>query len=155
VSDEEREHRKEEERQREQREREAADDRKERKLVDALTPLLPAERICACLEIYAVAHVRRIDSGNVSLVDIVLDGLEIVDIQPAELESLLECYAATALRWGVLPRMRLAFHTLSLALPMQLGLVNVTPTTTVPNNPAIEDDQLKLFLDVNIAGVHP
>jgi hypothetical protein len=38
---------------------------------------------------------------------------------------------------------------------MKLGLVNVTPTTTVPNNPAIEDDQLKLFLDVNIAGVNP
>lgn len=156
VSDEERERRKEAEREREQREREeAAKNREQGKSVNALIPLRPAEKICACLEIYAVAHVRRIDSGNVSLVDIVLDGLEIVDIEPKGLESLLECYAATALRWGVLPRLRLAFHTLSLALPMKLGLVNVTPNTTVPHNPAIEDDQLKLFLDVNIAGVHP
>ena len=120
-----------------------------------LVPLQPQDKVCACLDMFAVAHVRRIDNGSVSLIDVVLDRLEIVDVTPDGLESLLECYASTALRWGILPRLRLAFHTLSLTLPLQLGVVNVSPSTSVPNNPAIEDDQMKLFLDVNIAGVNP
>jgi hypothetical protein len=148
------ERRRREEEERRRREAATGDDR-DKGLVKELVPLLPQDKVCACLDMYAVAHVRRIDNGTVSLVDVVLDRLEIVDITPDGLESLLECYASTALRWGVLPRMRLAFHTLSLTLPLQLGMINVTPTTTVPHNPAIEDDQLKLFLDVDIAGVNP
>ena len=76
---------------------------------------------------------------------------------------MLECYLRVVLRLGVLPR---------LIVPMQSLVLNITkmlqdndtsigqhvtwsrrPATDVPNNPAVEDDQLKVFFNLKVTGV--
>ena len=116
-----------------------------------LPPLpLPGDKVhCFCLTVFAVAHIERLDVGGREFLVVRLDGLEIVDIKPEGLEDALECYVATVLRLAVLPRLRIAVETLvfeidkSLNPPITLKLTPISPA--VPNNPAVEDDQLKVF----------
>jgi hypothetical protein len=76
-------------------------------------------------------------------------GLELVDLSPAGLESALECYLSLVIRLGILPQV--AVPTIRNTQTI-LGstLLTIEPTTTVPVNPLIEQDQLKVFLDANI-----
>ena len=77
-------------------------------------------------------------------------GLEIVDIKPDGLEAALECYLTVVLRLGVLPKL------ITLIGKSVLGLLEDLPGITIsapvnpaiPFNPAIEDDQLKVFVGV-------
>jgi hypothetical protein len=108
-----------------------------------------AELDCFCLDVFVVGHV---ETDGVHL-GAVLDGLEIVDIEPDGLESSLECYLATAIRLAILPQLRVALPAIALDL-LNLATATLSPTPapgTVPNNPAIEDDQLKAFIDVAVA----
>jgi hypothetical protein len=107
-----------------------------------------AELDCFCLDVFVVGHVA---TDGVHLLP-VLDGLEIVDITPDGLESSLECYLTAMIRLAILPQLRVALPTIVFDL-LNLATVTISPTptsTAVPNNPAIEDDQLKAFLDVAV-----
>lgn len=107
-----------------------------------------AELDCFCLDVFVVGHVS---TDGADLVP-VLDRLEIVDITPDGLESSLECYLTAMIRLAILPQLRVALPTIAFDL-LNLATVTISPTptsTTVPNNPAIEDDQLKAFLDVAV-----
>ena len=107
-----------------------------------------AELECFCLDVFVVGHVA---TDGVDL-HAVLDGLEIVDITPDGLESSLECYLKTMIRLAILPQLRVALPTIVFDL-LNLATVTISATPTssaVPNNPAIEDDQLKAFLDVAV-----
>jgi hypothetical protein len=114
---------------------------------------IPARRpICFCLDVIAVAHVEIIGPSGAEVLVTRLDGLEIVDIKPEGLESNIECFVATTLRVGILPRVRIALDTLTFELGKFAKLkVKPTPTSAaIPNNPAIEDDQLKVFINVEV-----
>jgi len=114
---------------------------------------LPGEKVeCFCLELFALAHIERIVAAGQAFLVIRLDGLEIVDIKPEGLENALECYIAAALRLAILPKLRLALDTLVFELGGFLTLsVGLTPiSAAVPNNPAIEDDQLKVFVELGV-----
>ena len=65
----------------------------------------------------------------------------------------IECYVATTLRIGVLPRIRIALDTFDFDLGQFGGLsVSATPTSAaLPNSPAIEEDQIKAFISVGIS----
>jgi hypothetical protein len=81
-----------------------------------------------------------------------LEGVEIVDIQPANLEDSLECYIKMLLKLVVLPKLRILLEHEAFDI-MQLAEVTLTPTPTsasLPNNPAIEKDQLKAFINVEV-----
>jgi hypothetical protein len=103
---------------------------------------------CFCLEVFVVGHV---DVDGDELVPR-LDGLEIVDIEPDGLENSLECYLELLVKLAIVPQLRVAipkfvFHILDLAT------ITLSPTpvsAAVPNNPAIEDDRLKVFVDVAV-----
>ncbi len=82
-----------------------------------------------------------------------LDGLEIDDISPDGLESSLECYLQLLIRVVILPQLRVAIPKLVFDI---LDLATITLSATpapgvIPNNPAIEDDQLKAFIDFAVA----
>jgi hypothetical protein len=129
------------------------------------TIVLPArELICFCLEMFAVAHFEwgDVSGSQQPWLKARLDGLEIVDIQPTPMENAIECYVSTVLRLGILPRLMVPLEKMILDIAAQTkkwGLelgkdVTLEPATVpgdVPNNPAVEEDQLKAFANLVIS----
>lgn len=124
--------------------------------------LATRELICFCLELFVVAHFEWGTIAGIpdkQWLKVRLDGLEIVDLQPTPMENLIECYARTTLRLGILPRLSMPIEKLVLNITELLqkeGIKIGTKITlqpapvpaSVPNNPAIEDHQLKVFIDL-------
>lgn len=113
-----------------------------------LTPLPFRKLDCFCVEVFVVGHV---DVDGDELVPR-LDGLEIVDITPDGLESSLECYLELLIKLAVVPQLRVAIPKFVFDI-LDLATVTLAPTpisAAVPHNPAIEDDQLKVFVDVAV-----
>jgi hypothetical protein len=92
----------------------------------------------ATLEVVGLGRVRvqtfGPGSGELSFE---LEAVEIVDIKPNDLESLLECLILQLLR-GVLSTVRLPFS----GIPVAAGL-----TLLLQRGPEVEDDQVKLYGD--------
>jgi hypothetical protein len=108
---------------------------------------------CFCLEVFVVGHFeRQLINGKESIVGKV-DGIEIVDIKPDGLENNVECYMKTMINVLLREKLTIAVETLTMNFPL-FGLATVTlfptPNPPVPNNPAIEDDQLKVFISMNV-----
>ena len=111
---------------------------------------IPAKRLmCFCLEVYAVGHIETTQVGNKHVFAPKLDSIEIVDLCPEGLENSIECYMELVLKLGLLPRIRVALEKIVLD---QLKIVNieVKPTPGLPNNPAIEKDELKVFINMEV-----
>jgi hypothetical protein len=126
------------------------DDRPDSKLPDPIT--LPAEQLaCFHLDLYATAHAEVKGPEGAQTVELVLDGVEIVDIEPAGLERSLECYLEAMLRYVVMPRLRILLPVFVFDLPLGLGSVTVKAATTPPHNPAVEQDELRVFVDMKVA----
>lgn len=125
----------------------------ERDKVDAVP--IPFRRLrCCCLTVAAVAHVVRTGSGSTTAVQVVLDGLEVVDITPDCLETDIEQYLWLTLQLAVLPKLRLAIPVITLQLLQGLPSVSfsLTPTDAqLPFNPDISDDRLAVFVDLEVA----
>ena len=117
------------------------------------TQSIRARRVlCFCLDLFAVVSARLVGPQSAKRLSLFLEGLEIVDIKPDGLEDSLECYLATTLRVGLLPRVRPALDTLVFEMG-QFGTLTLSPTpipATVPHNPALEQDQLKAFINVGV-----
>jgi hypothetical protein len=113
-----------------------------------LTPL-PTRRLeCFCLEVFVVGHVEVEDDVLAPK----LDGLEIVDVEPDGLESSLECYLELLIKLGILPQLRVAIPRFVFDI-LDLATITLAATPTsaaVPNNPAIEQHQLKVFVDFSV-----
>lgn len=115
---------------------------------------LPADREnihCFCLDVFAIAHLRRDQTVNGPALAIELEGLEIVDIEPDGLEDSIECLISATIRLGVLPRLRLSIQDLILSLGTYGSLtIGLTPTSAqVPFNPSIAKDELSVFVSVS------
>ncbi|NLS76885.1 MAG: hypothetical protein GXY76_06455 [Chloroflexi bacterium] len=131
------------------------------------TLVLPTrELLCFCLEVYAVAHVEwgPIGDDEEPWLKVRLDGLEIVDLRPQPMEDLIECYVKTVLRLGILPRLATPMSAMILNITEMLqdkGLdlgkkVTLQPTpisADAPHNPAVEQDQLKAFINLVVEEV--
>jgi hypothetical protein len=105
--------------------------------------------ICFCLDVFVVG---RFEITNGFLTGKV-EGLEIVDIRPDQLESNLECYIRMAVNIVLRQKLAIALDALALSFPL-LGMGTITlfptPNPPVPNNPAIEEDQLKAFVTMTV-----
>jgi hypothetical protein len=113
---------------------------------------LPAERLtCFELDLYAIAHAELRGPIGEQTVELILDGVEVVDITPEGLENSVECYIEAMLRYVVMPRLRILLPVFVFDLPLGLGSVTVEAATGVANNPALEDDQLKVFVDMEVS----
>jgi hypothetical protein len=108
---------------------------------------------CFCLDVFTVGHVERVNvNGKESLIGKV-DGVEIVDIRPEGLESNIECYLKTTLNVVLHQKLTIAIETLTLSFPLlDIATVTIfpTPNPPVPNNPAVEEDQVKVFLSMTV-----
>lgn len=124
------------------------------------------ELTCFCLELYGVAHFEWGTIGNdpQQWLKPRLDGLEIVDLQPTPMENIIECYVSTVLRLGVLPGLNTKMEKLifdvtaaleeeGIEVGQQISLQPTPVSAAVPFNPAIEDNQLKVFINLVVEEV--
>jgi len=107
---------------------------------------------CFCLDLFAIGNAKVAGPAGYQKMQLGVDGIEIVDLCPEGLENSIECYALLALNHGILPLIgetisNVAFDFID--LPDGLGTLRVSGSTAVPNNPAIEDDQLKTFVNLD------
>lgn len=128
-------------------------DQEERETKKPPTVPHPEELECFCMDLFVVGHVEVTGMvGDQRLLGKV-DGLEIVDIKPEGLENSQECYLNLLIQLVILPRVSIAipkmvFDILNLAT-ITLSLSPTSPA--IPNNPAIEDDQVKVFIDLGVS----
>lgn len=90
---------------------------------------------CCRLDIFAIGHLERViaDNGEPA-VAIAVDSVELVDVKPDDLETILECLLLMILR-AVLASVRLPLRAL------RAGAF----TLTLTRGPEIQDDQLKIY----------
>ncbi len=114
--------------------------------------VLPSRELdCFCLDLFATGGAKTTGAVGNQLILPFVDGIDIVDIKPDAIENMIECYALLALNQGILPSIgqvisKFAFNN---PLPPDLGSIIFSAATTVPNNPAIEDNQLKAFINLD------
>lgn len=116
---------------------------------------IPTDNLeCFCLDLFVTAHVEIVGpAGNERLVG-KLDGLEIVDIEPKGLENSIECYLRMLIQIVILPRLSFAMKAIVFEILDGLATVTLKPTpvsAAVPHNPAIEQDKLKVFIDMEVS----
>jgi hypothetical protein len=114
-----------------------------------LIPLPLGEVQCFCLDAFATGGVRFKQYAGVWYLEPFLDGIEIVDITPPGLESSLECYIKLVLKLSILPGLRIALDVMAFKLGdsmIHVQLLPADPNAAIPNNPAIEADQVKAFI---------
>lgn len=129
---------------------EAGKDKRDKEEDDKPIKPLPFKSIeCFCLDIFATAHGELIGPEHSKSLGVRLDGLEIVDIRPEGLENSLECYIETIIRLSLLPKLRFPMTTVLLEIP-DLFSVGISPAP-VANNPAIEEDQIKVFANLEVS----
>jgi len=106
--------------------------------------------LCFCLDAYVVAHVDlETVFGKPTLVGKV-DGVDIVDIKPDNLRESINCYLRTTFELLLKEKLALTIDKLALSFPIFGGSFSVAPTPNppIPNNPAIEDNQIKEFVSI-------
>jgi hypothetical protein len=129
-------------------------------------PVPSANVICSCLDVFGVGHFEWGAVGTFpgQFLKTRLDNLEIVDLvtnPPSNLEDMLECYLRTVLRLGVLPRLIVPMQNLVLditrmlqnngtAIGQHVSVVPAPVSANVPDNPAVENDQLKVFFNLKV-----
>jgi len=129
----------------------------------AVQPVPSTNVLCTCLELFGVGHFQggTIGSDPQQWLKVRLDGLEVVDLVPSNLEDVVECYLRLVLRLGVLPRLIVPMESLVLDITRMLQdngtpigqhvtLVPAAVPADVPANPAVEDDQLKVFVNLKV-----
>jgi len=111
--------------------------------------VLPGDTNCFCLDVYAIGEIRhQIVAGRDSLVGKV-DDLDIVDIKPEALEDNLICYLKTTVNVVLREKLTVAIETLMFKIQLFANAsltFSPTPNPPIPNNPAIENDELKVFI---------
>lgn len=112
---------------------------------------LPFDNVTSfVLDCYGVAHMERIGDSAQGVLYAELDGIELVDVQPAGAEAMIESLARLMIRM-LTPRIAFALSTLVFRLeipyvskPIKLSLSPVSEA--VPHNPAVEDDMIKAYI---------
>ena len=144
----------------------APPEREERPAERAPIIVLPTRELhCFCLESYVTGGVRIVNYNGKPYLEPFLDGFEIVDIEPTGLENSLECYLGLLLRLVILPGLRFLLQHAPLKphagrddlfpQPTNVVLSPIPVSAAVPNNPAIEEDQLKVFIKAEVIWTWP
>ena len=115
--------------------------------------VIPTSKLdCFCLDLYATAGAKIMGPVGDQTILPTVDGIEIVDLKPEGLENSIECYALLALNQGIIPPLASSISNLAFGiidLPDNMGKLRVSGSTAVPNNPAIEQNQLKAFINLD------
>lgn len=115
---------------------------------------------CFCLSAFVTGGVRIANYDGRPYLEPFLEGFEIVDIKPEGLENSLECYIKVMMKLVVLPGLRMLLERAPLNLtkgatdffpaPTNVKISAQPTSAALPNNPAIEDDQLKVFVKAEV-----
>jgi len=112
--------------------------------------------VCFCLQAFATGHFEPVaeDDTVQTMLRPVIDSVEIDDLEPVGLENAIECYLRLAARFGVAKELGDALADVIPGiledLDEELGLT-LAPAPIgggLAHNPAIEEDQLKVFIDL-------
>ncbi|MGO1079607.1 hypothetical protein [Inquilinus sp. CA228] len=117
--------------------------------------VLPVTELqCFVLDLYATGRLAVQSTAQpgpypLQQIRLQVDGIEIVDITPKGLEGAVECYLRAILKGYVLPKLVLGLEELILRT---LG-ITFTPHLTLglPNNPAAEQNELRVWLDLEMS----
>lgn len=116
--------------------------------------VLPGAMTCFALQVFGFGGAAFVGSPGDEHLRATLLGFDTVEIAPQGLEDAIDCYASLVVKLGILPR--LAIPTLRFVKDLlRLVHVVVEPSLAVPQNPLIEDDQLKAFLSATVTGLPP
>jgi hypothetical protein len=117
--------------------------------------ILPADKLnCICLDASVVGCVRFRKYWQQWYLEPFVDRIEITDIRPEDLEDSIECVIDTTLRLGFLPQLRILLEKMTLDITKDIA-IDVQPkpvqSPQVPNNPAVEGDEVKAFIDLEVS----
>ena len=119
--------------------------------VDGLATL-PFQLNCFCLDLFALCHFEVIGPKGAQTLVARLDSLEIIDIEPDGLEASMECYLRIFIKMVILPKLQVGLEKLVFDIGKLATIsLSASPISAgIPNNPAVEDDKLKLFIDMEV-----
>lgn len=114
---------------------------------------IPVDKLnCFCLSLFVEGHFELSGSAAEPVLEARVDGVEIVDLTPQPLEDSIECYLRLVLQLTVLPQLSTAvtelLTTVKSSLPAGIGIEVPSGTPTIPNNPAVEQDELRIRVNV-------
>jgi hypothetical protein len=115
---------------------------------DKLPPIvLRGTPNCFCLDVFVIGHFEHSNGLLLGKVD----DIDTVDVKPDQLEDNVNCYIKTAVNVILREKLVIPLEVLSLDIKLfKLATITLKPTLTVPNNPAIEDDELKVFITMTV-----
>lgn len=111
--------------------------------------VLRTRPICFCLKVFVIGHFTLQNGFLLGHVD----DIDIVDIAPNALEANLNCYISMCVNAVLREKLAIQMEKLTLSFPLfNLATVTLSPSPNppVPNNPAIEEDQLKIFIKMTV-----
>jgi hypothetical protein len=134
-------------------------------------PLVPRPDVtmqCFCLDVFLVGSVdmvtrdgQRAPEFDIAHLELATEEGESLDF-PLGMKNAIECYLDQLIRHVLLPAAETAVRE-SVGELLDLPLVQVEltaddpqvsfpETSAIPNNPAVEDDQLKIWIDLDLVG---
>lgn len=105
---------------------------------------------CFCLDVFVIGRFERTPNG---LLLGVIEDIDTVDITPEKLEDNINCYIKTAVNIVLRQKLAISVQDLTLSFPLfNIATITLSPTPNppVPNNPAVEEDQLKVFITMTV-----
>lgn len=108
--------------------------------------------LCFCLAVTATGAFRIREHEGRRYLEPILSGIELTEITPAGLEDSLECYIRVLLKLTVLPKLRILLKRFTFDAMKNVGVALLpTPISQkVKHNPAVEQDQLKVFINLEV-----
>jgi hypothetical protein len=114
--------------------------------------VFPVEKLeCFCLSVFVTGSASITGAPTHQRLNFDVNKIEIVDITPTGLENILECYLLLVLEKGIIPQALPGISEMMFA-PLSLGPMGelvYSASTTAPHNPAVEDNQLKVFVNLD------
>lgn len=105
--------------------------------------------MCFCLEIFVTGHFTLQNGFLVGHVD----EIDIVDITPEPLEDNINCYVKMCVNVILREKLAIEMKKLTLSHPLfDIATITLSPSPNppIPNNPAVEDDQIKIFIKMTV-----
>ena len=118
-------------------------------------PFVPSGRpTCFCLDAFVIGHVGIRQLFGFPTLSVSIDAVDVPEIAPPGMKAALDCYLRDTIQLVLLEQLTFPLvHTFFFDFSF-LSLPNITvlpaPNPPVPNNPAIEDNQLKVFIDFEV-----
>jgi hypothetical protein len=119
--------------------------------------IVPQKMNCFCIEFFAKGHVDFTGPVGQQRIEMKIDDVEIVDIEPEGLENILECYIHLLIDRMIMPQVTTAasqflFGTIDLG---DVGEISISAASGVANNPSVEEDQVKTFVNLRTIDLTP